>query len=179
MLVDINIQVKTAWLEGTQPEDPPKVNRIPSPQAIATSIPADTWHQWFQCWLEHLNPDLSPVPAYALTLRLTDDAEIRSLNATYRHQDCPTDVLAFAALDANLPQSPALATQALELGDIVISVETALGQAREHQHTPQQELAWLASHGLLHLLGWEHPDLGSLEQMLAQQAQLLARVGVQ
>ena len=62
----------------------------------------------------------------------------------------------------------------LELGDIVISVETAARQASEHGHSLVQELQFLASHGLLHLLGWDHPDDASLAAMLARQEALLA-----
>jgi probable rRNA maturation factor len=59
------------------------------------------------------------------------------------------------------------------LGDIVISVETAARQAPDHGHTLMQEVQFLASHGLLHLLGWDHPDDASLEAMLARQDQLV------
>lgn len=62
----------------------------------------------------------------------------------------------------------------LELGDIVISVQTAARQAPEHGHSLERELLFLASHGLLHLLGWDHPDDASLAAMLARQQQLLA-----
>ncbi len=173
MQVEVSIQIKADGIETTQPEVSHKTDRGENPQAIAASISPDTWQQWFQCWLENLNPDISPVSAYALTLRLTDDAEIQALNATYRQQNRPTDVLAFAALEADIPLPPSEAEQGVELGDIVISVETALAQALEQRHTPQFELAWLACHGLLHLLGWDHPDAASLERMLAQQRLLL------
>jgi len=63
---------------------------------------------------------------------------------------------------------------ALELGDIVISLETAAHQAPEHGHSLEQELLFLASHGLLHLVGWDHPDDASLAAMLARQERLLA-----
>jgi probable rRNA maturation factor len=61
----------------------------------------------------------------------------------------------------------------LELGDIVISLETAARQAPEHDHDLREELLFLATHGLLHLLGWDHPDDASLAAMLARQEQLL------
>jgi len=64
----------------------------------------------------------------------------------------------------------------LELGDIVISVPTASRQAAEHGHSLARELLFLASHGLLHLLGWDHPDAHSLAAMLARQEALLAAV---
>jgi probable rRNA maturation factor len=51
-------------------------------------------------------------------------------------------------------------------------VETAARQAPEHGHDLERELLFLASHGLLHLLGWDHPDEPSLEAMLARQEQL-------
>lgn len=61
----------------------------------------------------------------------------------------------------------------LELGDIVISLETARRQAEAEGHSLSRELLFLASHGLLHLLGWDHPDDTALEAMLAQQDALL------
>jgi rRNA maturation RNase YbeY len=63
---------------------------------------------------------------------------------------------------------------ALELGDIVISLDTAARQAPEHGHSLERELLFLASHGLLHLLGWDHPDGASLAAMLERQERLLA-----
>ena len=69
------------------------------------------------------------------------------------------------------------AFDALELGDIVISLETAARQAPEHGHSLEQELLFLASHGLLHLVGWDHPDDASLAAMLARQERLLAAAG--
>ncbi len=68
------------------------------------------------------------------------------------------------------------AGEPLELGDIVISVETAARQAGEHGYSLARELLFLASHGLLHLLGWDHPDEASLAAMLARQEALLADV---
>jgi len=66
------------------------------------------------------------------------------------------------------------AGEPLELGDIIISLETAARQAKEHGHSLVRELLFLASHGLLHLLGWDHPDDASLAAMLARQEALLA-----
>ena len=132
------------------------------------------YQSWFSRWLQTLDLDLSPLHAYEVSLRLTTDAEIAQLNADYRHQANPTDVLSFAALETHLPGAEAIAQQQpLYLGDIIISVETAQRQARERERTLAQEVAWLAAHGLLHLIGWDHPDEQSLAEMLAQQDQLL------
>lgn len=135
------------------------------------------WQDWLETWLLNLHPQLPPADAYELTLRLTDDTEIQALNSQYRQQNKPTDVLAFAALEADSPTSPD-ESEPLYLGDIVISVDTAARQAQDHNHSLSIELAWLASHGLLHLLGWDHPDDDSLEEMLDKQANLLQQVGL-
>lgn len=67
----------------------------------------------------------------------------------------------------------------LYLGDMIISVETARRQAQQQNHSLTLELAWLAAHGLLHLLGWDHPDDISLHEMLNRQETLLKIVGLQ
>jgi probable rRNA maturation factor len=126
-----------------------------------------------------MQPDLSPLQAYELSLRLTSDREIQSLNAQYSQQDKPTDVLAFAALETDYPQIDHLQSQMpLYLGDIVISMDTAQQQAQSQGHSLKTELAWLATHGFLHLLGWDHPDDASLTRMLDQQRVLLCQVGL-
>lgn len=141
------------------------------------TISQATWESWFQQWLTDLKPDLSPINAYELTLRLTTDAEIRVLNRQYRHYDQPTDVLAFAALETEdmLPEDIQY-SQPLYLGDLVISVDTAWMQAKNQGHTLSEELVWLATHGLLHLLGWDHPDDESLDRMLKQQSKMLKAI---
>ncbi len=142
-------------------------------------VSLETWEVWFNRWLDTLQPDLSPIRAYELSLRLTDDHEIHTLNSQYRQQDKPTDVLAFASLEVDSPPTEAMAeTEPLYLGDIVISVETAQRQASDRGHSLEIELAWLAAHGLLHLLGWDHPDEEQLTQMLNQQETLLHTVGL-
>ena len=86
--------------------------------------------------------------ALEASLTLCDDAAIRALNRDYRKKDKPTDVLAFAQREA------ATADFAL-LGDIIISVQTAKRQAKKGLYA---ELLHLASHGLCHLLGYDHRD---------------------
>ncbi len=142
-------------------------------------IPPEIWEIWFQEWLEILNDYLPTAPSYEVSLRLTTDTEIQTLNSQYREQDKPTDVLAFASLEANLPQSEEmLASMPLYLGDIIVSVDTAQRQAQQQEHSLSTELAWLTAHGLLHLLGWDHPDEESLMEMLQQQVILLEKIGM-
>lgn len=171
--MQVEVSVQDCFFPNLQPAtgDAEEFNSI---------ITAQTWESWFQQWLAALSPDIPPADAYELSLRLSDDAEIQSLNSQYRQKNQPTDVLAFAALEVNYPQSliELLASQPLYLGDIAISVETAHRQAQQHGHSLQTELAWLAAHGLLHLLGWDHPDEADLTRMLNQQDILLKMIGL-
>ena len=142
------------------------------------------WQDWMTVWIRELDPAnakgeaLHPNDLYEMSLRLTDDAEVQSLNRDYRHKDQPTDVLSFAALEVDC-QYDLPVEEPLYLGDIVISVETAARQADNLGHSIETELTWLASHGLLHLLGWDHPDELSLGEMLNQQRDLLQAIGVE
>jgi probable rRNA maturation factor len=141
-----------------------------------SSIDEATWVSWFQDWLTTPGLELPPAVGYEVSLRLTDDGEIQALNAQYRQKDQTTDVLSFAALEVDVPVvEEEISSEPLYLGDIIISVDTADRQAQENGHSLIRELAWLASHGLLHLLGWDHPDEDSLLKMLQQQETFLAR----
>lgn len=143
------------------------------------------WSSWGECWLAALADNLPPASGYELTLLLTDNAKIQTFNCQFRHQDQPTDVLAFAALEVDLPRSPAVESgenksprivEPLYLGDIVISLERAAQQANERGHDFSLEVIWLFAHGLLHLLGWDHPDETTLTTMLSQQSYLLTLI---
>lgn len=88
------------------------------------------------------------------TLVLTNDHEIRDFNKRYRDQDKATNVLSFPFAEGADPvvQSLGLA----EHGDVVISVDRAIEEARSSGITVYQRLLWLAAHGLLHLMGYDH-----------------------
>jgi probable rRNA maturation factor len=144
-------------------------------RAYDRPISGDTWGEWFERWLSAPELTLPPAIGYEVSLRLTDDVEMRSLNAQFRQIDKTTDVLSFATLELDAPLLPAdLEPEPLYLGDIIISVDTAAKQAIECGYSLHRELAWLAGHGLLHLLGWDHPDDDSLLKMLRQQENFLA-----
>jgi probable rRNA maturation factor len=103
-------------------------------------------------------------PDYEVALRLVSDPEMRVLNREYRGKDKPTDVLAFAQ-----QEGPAAADDVL--GDLVISVDTARRQAKRGLYA---ELLHLASHGLCHLLGYDHRDDAEEREMNARAAALRA-----
>jgi probable rRNA maturation factor len=99
------------------------------------------------------------LPKQNVTLRLTNDEEIHQLNLAYRKMDHPTDVLSFSQ-DFIDPE-----TNERYLGDIIISVEQAKRQALESQHSLEEECAFLAIHGTLHLLGYDHHEPGEKTEM--------------
>ncbi len=103
-----------------------------------------------------------------VSIVLTDDQQIRSLNRTYRGKDEPTDVLSFSLREASA-QETGVDLSALEdeppLGEVYISVPTALRQAQAGGRTLEEEVVFLAVHGVLHLLGYEDESQEGYEQM--------------
>jgi probable rRNA maturation factor len=102
------------------------------------------------------------------TLVFTDDEEIRVLNRDYRKHDRATDVLSFHLQELAGEDDPA--GQGIELGDIVISVETA--RRRAHGKRLVSELERLAIHGLCHLFGHDHKKKAEAKVMFALEARL-------
>jgi probable rRNA maturation factor len=89
-----------------------------------------------------------------LSLELIGDGRMRRLNREYRKKDRPTDVLAFPIREAVMPRGVRPVTQML--GDVVISLPTAVRQAKEAGRSIDDELAMLLVHGMLHLCGYDH-----------------------
>ena len=143
----------------------------------------DTWAETLDLWLKHLittGGDTTPrqlldCEEICLGLQFVDDDQITALNERWRDKPRATDVLSFSALEADMPPD---GSPSVELGDIIVSVPTAERQALEQEHSLERELCWLVSHGLLHLLGWDHPDDSKLEAMLQCQEQLVAMAGI-
>jgi probable rRNA maturation factor len=98
---------------------------------------------------------------------LVDDEEIREINNEQRKIDSSTDVLSFP-LGENGKYDANPKTGALMLGDIVISVETALKQADLYGHGLEREIAFLTVHSMLHLLGYDHVN-GGMEQAIMRE----------
>ncbi len=116
---------------------------------------------------------------------LTDDAGIHEINREMRNVDAPTDVLSFPAFDLAPGVLPDPAEDAdpgsglVPLGDMVISLERARAQAAEYGHSQRRELAYLAVHSTLHLLGYDHLDEGPQKaQMRAREEAIMAELGL-
>lgn len=113
-------------------------------------------------------------------ITLVDDAAMREFNYQYRGLDCPTDVLSFA-LREHTAAEPQIVTPYGDwlLGDIVISVETAQRQAASFAHSLERELSYLAVHGFLHLLGYDHIDPEQAKQMRRREEEVLTVLGLE
>jgi probable rRNA maturation factor len=114
-------------------------------------------------------------PEAEVSIALVDDCYIRELNRQYRQKDCPTDVLSFAMLEDTGEAPPVLGQEEDEavLGDVVISMETAERQALEFGHPFPREVAYLAAHGVLHLLGYDHETDTDRELMRSREEEVL------
>lgn len=115
--------------------------------------------------------------AAEVSVTFTDNAYIRELNATYRGKDAATDVLSFALREGEEP--PVLDGPPVEmLGDIIISVERAAEQAAEYGHSLEREIAFLTTHGMLHLLGYDHIEAADRVEMRAEEEHILQLLGI-
>lgn len=112
-----------------------------------------------------------------VSLTFTDNAGIRELNKRYREIDRETDVLSFPMLgEDGFEVNPE--TDALLLGDIVISLEKAKAQSEEYGHSMKREVAFLMAHSLFHLLGYDHMSPEEEAEMFAKQENVLRRLGI-
>jgi probable rRNA maturation factor len=137
---------------------------VEGPSSARTKALRKTVETWNNAMLKALR-----IEHCELSVVLTDDATIHTLNRDYRKMDKPTDVLAFAMREGPLTGfSPDL------LGDVVISLETAERQAAEVKRSLEEEVAMLSAHGLLHLLGFDHRDRQEERRMTARTDMLRA-----
>ena len=115
---------------------------------------------------------------------VTGDRGIQEINREMRGVDAPTDVLSFPVFDLAPgelpgPEDADPGTGLVPLGDMVISLERVQAQAKEFGHSNRRELAYLAVHSVLHLLGYDHLDEGPMKrQMRAREEAILGELGI-
>lgn len=102
---------------------------------------------------------------------IIDNSRIREINREYRNIDRETDVISFALEDDKTFNLQEIRV----LGDIYISIEKARSQALEYGHSFKRELSFLAIHGFLHLLGYDHMEKDEEEIMFKKQEEVLSR----
>ena len=119
-----------------------------------------------------------------IDVRLTNDEGIHEINREARQVDRPTDVLSFPAFDLRPgelpgPEDADPGTGLVPLGDMMISLEHVAAQAKEYGHSNRRELAYLVTHSVLHLLGYDHLDEGPMKaQMRQREEAILAELGI-
>lgn len=113
-----------------------------------------------------------------VSVSFVDDKEIRQLNKLYRNKDKSTDVLSFP-LGENGVYDVNNETSAYLLGDVVISIETAIKQSQMYNHSLEREVGFLTVHSMLHLLGYDH-ETSPLDaaQMREKEEQVLEYLGI-
>jgi len=107
-----------------------------------------------------------------VSISIMDAEEIRILNRDYRGKDIETDVLSFPVDDALAMGSD------IALGDIVICNDVADEQAKEYGHSLERELAFLVTHGMLHLHGYDHETPEDEAEMCAAQDKILEKMNL-
>lgn len=103
----------------------------------------------------------------AVSIVLVSDREMRRLNRKFLRKNRPTDVLAFPGGDHDF------------LGEVVISADRARAQAKAAGHDPTTEIAFLAAHGVLHLLGLDDRTAMDRSRMMRRQRKLLSELGIE
>ena len=106
-----------------------------------------------------------------------DNEKIHEINREYRHIDRVTDVISFA-LEDEMENEPSAQYEMRVLGDIYISVDRAKEQALEYGHSFLREICFLAIHGMLHLLGYDHQTTEDEKIMFQKQEEGLAKYGI-
>lgn len=135
-----------------------------------------------------------------VSLTFVDDEQIHELNKQYRGIDRPTDVLSFAIRELgedeleiiydveeyeendgnedHLDDDESGEAVIEPLGDIIISIPTAIAQAEKYGHSIEREIGFLFIHGLLHLIGYDHDDEAEEKEMFSRQEQILNKAGL-
>ena len=139
------------------------------------------WEEVLLCWIKIILDEkdtsfpnfILDKKSFSLSLQIINDNEISSINQKWMNRSGPTDVLSFPMI-SDFDNNKDL--NFIELGDLLISFEMAFRQSLEFQHSIKKEMLWLASHGFLHLLGWEHNDEYELDNMLNFQEYLISRL---
>lgn len=111
---------------------------------------------------------------------LTGNREIQSLNSQYRGKDKPTDVLSFPMYGKKaIRKMVAAESESIMLiGDIIVSMEKAKEQAEEYNHSFEREIGYLVAHGMLHLMGYDHMIKVERENMRIKEEQVMGLIGL-
>ena len=139
-----------------------------------TSFP-DDYQEDFQAILKTTLATLNIHDDVEMSVILVDDEKIHQINRDYRKIDRATDVISFALEDNEQYYVEGMPR---ELGDIFISVDHAQAQAQEYGHSLRREMCFLFTHGVLHLLGYDHMNKEDEEEMFGLQKVILDKLQI-
>ena len=134
------------------------------------------YEKTFNNILKNIKKELKIKEKLGMSVTLCNNNHIHELNKTYRNKDIPTDVLSFAIEDNEDEQfieEMKRLSSVREIGDIIISYEKAMAQAIEYGHSIEREMSFLFTHGVLHLLGYDHMNKTDEEIMFGLQDKVL------
>ncbi len=155
---------------------------------VSAEFPFDIMQIFEQVAREVLRAEACPYEA-EISLMITDAEGIRVYNREYREIDKETDVLSFPAVDYEEPSDFTLVeaeessyinpdTQELILGDIILNADRVKQQAQEFGHSILREFAFLLTHSMLHLLGYDHMEPEEEKEMFRRQDEILHSMGI-
>lgn len=110
---------------------------------------------------------------YVFSIILVNPEAIQSINAEYRNLDMITDVISFASQDEVMMINN---DTTVELGDIFVNIQAIRNQAKEYEHSLKREFCFLVTHGILHLLGYDHINIEDEKKMFKLQEEILYEI---
>ena len=148
---------------------------------LVKSFELKEYRKDFKAILKEVKKMLEIDNKLALSLTICENEYIAKLNKEYRNIDKETDVLSFA-LEDDMSEDDLLdmidLTGVREIGDIIINVDRVKSQAKEYCHSEKREICFLFTHGLLHLLGYDHIDKEDEKEMFDLQDCVLTNLGI-
>lgn len=142
--------------------------------SIVNQTEEKQWNHYqkdFQIICEKVEQVLKLKKAYIASVIFVDDKQIHEINLTYRGIDRPTDVISFALQDEQ--ELYEMLEGEEELGDIFINIDAILSQAKAYGHSIRRECCFLFTHGMLHLLGYDHMNEEDEKEMFTLQDVIL------
>lgn len=156
-------------------DEPSWTTTLPNVETIANSVVAQT----FEYITKHEQIDfLDGQKPIILNLSLSNNQLVQDLNREYRGMDKPTNVLSFAAIDDPDFYNDLALYEEVELGDIIIALETLQQEAELKQISLHNHFCHLLVHGLLHLLGFDHIDDEEAEYMENAEIKILEKMNI-
>lgn len=156
--------------------------RLPPAHVIDVQLHDPRWKKSLKSYRKDVQHACMAVLASAtrceVTIVLADDALVKELNATYRGQNKPTNVLSFPACENTAARNTRRSTTYGYLGDVVLAYETVRKEAAEQEKTFGDHAVHLLVHGVLHLMGYDHQDDISARKMETLEIKILKKLGV-